>query len=667
MCRMRGWILLALCVLSAAMPPPVKWIQKSEGASSRTGQAHIYEASMGVVVTLPRQVPYEDALTIRFQYKVPTILGASTQQDADRCPPLNKPCLWELQLQRLTDFLRYAMTADKNATAETAASALSELELRAAALSPLGQAGQRQAQAGRPARPALPAPLRRRKRAFWSIAMAAAPLVAEYLPKLVGWFQKAPEAVQPNNAVMKYAGEIPAATEDMLSEKLTRLHGHYKKFKENWDKRSQNLKKPDEDTNKTRLQMEGLQVAIQGLLELVTLDAAVGRCLDGHLSPRLVRYQHLTDAVRKATRHVLAFGAEPIVGEAEASALYDMRAVSCSVENDKFVLDLHLPLKRKGEVGQIIHLHPAPFKVKDVTCFLIPGPIAVALLGQRPFFFPIDYCKNVAYCRVPRDKNPTEVPPCLTAFFPDDELLTRPCEPTCHRSQEPVITESGESEFYVVTDDQYPLQVSCGRSPPIALPEVAIGATVIQLPCDCAIEYGAKTLVTPRLLCDQSNSSEEVIARNIVPIQWTKRVPLPFVDMVQKPPLVHRADVLLDEEDEVEVRGEEWRFPGWAIDMLVGVLGAAVVAIGTALRRLHRRASRRRNRRASPGGPAPGPAGPTGPSDGSGGSSSEGEPENPPRRHRRPARPPRRERGRALGHSTMHRPRSFMELVAGDH
>ena len=532
-----------------------------------------FKTTIGAIVTKRQQMPYEDTMLVAFTYGLPkTILGNELDGSQD-CPPQNIACGWEIQIQKLSDWLRYSLKNSSNPT-EILTPAISD-----SGMLQLTKNGT----------------LVRRKRAWWSLAASAVPLVAEYFPKLINLFRSSdPTPKVETNAVMEYKSAIPTSGGD-LPEKIARIHNNYIEFKKRWE--SSKIKS-DNSVNYRKLEAEidGLQIVTNGLLELSTLDAAMEKCNENFLPPRLVRISHLKDALQKVTSHLLKFNAEPVIPKDNVGMFYNVKSATCTIKDNKFVINFRIPVRKAGDKLQLINLHPAPFKIKDVTCYILDEPVTVAMMGTRAFFLPINYCKEEEFfCQVPRDHNPSEVAPCLTGFFPDEEINTVQCEPKCQRSIEPIVTEAAQSEFWIVTDDQYPISVECPGMKETAIPDIAIGTRVISLPCACSINYGPKILVSAKLICDE-NSRNEILTEQLVPIQWTRRPASSFLDLMQKPPTVYQREVIVKEENEVEVQGEAVEIPEWAVEILVTVGGSILVTVTTCcLRSWRRRVANRQN------------------------------------------------------------------------
>ncbi|KAK3918286.1 Retrovirus-related Pol polyprotein from transposon 17.6 [Frankliniella fusca] len=541
-----GLLLLALVGAATAG----RWRPLAENKESAASEI---ETSVGAVVSVRDQLPYEDALTIAFRYSLPKMLldnGVRTEND---CPPSNYACSWEAQLQALTDMIKFSLR--NSTTSQTAGGKASG----GVTLLPI-----------------------RQKRGIWSIAAAAAPLVVEYFPKLMALFGKKKEIRRPEaTSIMRYDSLIPAGVND-LPDKILRLQRNYAQFKATWSQqRSRTAERtPDRDFG---AEIDGLQVILNGLIELATLDAATARCHENFLPPRLVRMKNLQDAVRRAEIYLAAFSAEPLAPKGDVSVLYRLRAAQCRVEGDKFIVDFHLPIRRAGDALELIDLYPVPFKVRDVSCTFIPDPMTVAIVGNRAAFLPINFCSmDEFFCHIPRDNNPTEVPDCLTGFFPDEEVRTRECNPKCRRSEEPIVTEAADGKFWISTDNEYELTIECPKRKVEVIPETVAGAIVIDLPCACRIAYGSKVLVNEQILCD-NKTIVNIESKNVIPVQWTRRAGTTFRAIINRPPTVRLVDILVQEEDKVEVEAQaiEQGVPVWLHEVLAAVAGSVTMALAT--------------------------------------------------------------------------------------
>lgn len=529
-----------------------------------TPDGAVFYSSIGAVVTTPRQVPYEDTAVVTFRYGLPKMLTAATPEEQQLCPPTNTACMWEIQLQKLTEWIHAGLGPNNTAVKASGTESPNSLHGHS-----------------------------RRKRAFWSMALSVLPLLTEYVPKIFSAFtNKDPIANQ--GAVVEYKA-LPKPAEEDLASKVASLHQAYIAVKQAWSNKSEGQKHTIEIS--MQAQIDGLQVVVDGLLELATLDASVARCRDGYLPPRLVRVTHLKQALTKLQGILAAQGAEPMISYTNWDSAYSLKSVRCAVDNDKFLINLRIPIKKINEENQLFHITPVPYRAWGMACTLVDKPLAVAVLGHRSFFMPKDFCEGLAFCQVPRDKNPSEVPDCLTPFFPDDEVVTRECVPECHRLSGPIVTEASESLFYVTTDNNYPLEVTCPASVDV-VPDTPIGATAIRLPCACGIQYGPKVLAAPKLWCQESNATEEPKIKRELPIQWTRRAALSFLDMLARTPAVPRQEVTLSEA-EVWLQEELDGLPSWAGEALICLVAAIVVIAWAILRRCRRKCCCRGRRRAA--------------------------------------------------------------------
>ena len=74
-----------------------------------------------------------------------------------------------------------------------------------------------------------------------------------------------------------------------------------------------------------------------------------------------------------------------------------------------------------------------------------------------------------------------------------------PCEPDCHITGLPIVTQTGPKTFWLATDRKFPLTIDCTDDSYIVL-DVNLGADVITLPCDCSLTYGSNILVDRHIL-----------------------------------------------------------------------------------------------------------------------------------------------------------------------
>ena len=522
-------------------------------------------ASTGAIITALPHVPYEDALVVQFRYTLPAFIQNVSEipaEDAAICPLDAAPlCVWEQQLYAATDSLRKAITPATGNVSELQATRQPMLEL-ATYLQTLSTRTSRQ------------------KRALWSIIGSAIPLVAEYFPKLISLFKSSPAPHMEQNAILPM--EVP------LAQSPKGLTGQLLKFKDDFVKFKSMFRQQAATSNNQvdfSAKNAALQLAMNAMFEINTIDQSAEICREHLLPPRLVRLKHLKNAINQARQRVQKFGAELVIPDSNLTAYYKVKSATCTFSGNHFIITFRLPVKKTGETLTLFRLHPAPFKIHDVVCYLFTEPLTLALINDKPYFLPASFCPDYEFfCELPRDKNPSDIEPCLHPFF-NYKMSVAACEPACSRSDKPIVTQAANSDFWVVTDDQFPLTIDCPQQLISALPDLTVGAYSINLPCSCALTYGSDVLVAPHLLCDQHPVSDIRVA-TYVPIQWTKRAAPPFWDMARRPTPLLPADIIVDQEEEVEVRGEPHDLPRWVIETLAAVCGAVIAAALGLLRRV---------------------------------------------------------------------------------
>jgi len=206
----------------------------------------------------------------------------------------------------------------------------------------------------------------------------------------------------------------------------------------------------------------------------------------------------------------------------------------------------------------------------------------VAMISDKPYFLPPNFCKeDDFFCALPRDSNPSELDPCLLRLFPTEQIIASACEPQCARSTTPVVIQSGESKFWVVTDDQFPMEIRCPSQGPIALTDITAGADLVTLPCACEITYGSMTLVSTKIICDPFDTAELTIFRT-VPVQWTKRAAPRFSVLGSTSVIpVMESEITIHEERDVTLT--EDNIGKYVVETVAAVLGAIVGSFLAAL------------------------------------------------------------------------------------
>jgi len=495
----------------------------------------MYRLSVGGFVEHSPIIPYQEVMAVSFTFKLP---GLYFEQNGDsECQVDDTTCIWESQIYRISEFVR-ANTTRRNGTLSITAG---------------------------PSR-------RKRALGLWSLAASALPLIVDNFPKLLNIFRSPSREVTQEAAVMRYQSPIPRAGASEIPERLARIHQKYLDFKKKWD--DSKGQTPEKQQKEVQAKIEGLQMISNGLLELVTLDRAMSKCDDGYLPSGLVRTNKLREAMSQVMVHLAKFGAEAVVPSNLWHLMYKMKTASCRVAGGNFVVNFQIPIKRIGEIQNTYRITPIPFKVGDVQCYMLDRAVTVIMMGQRPYFMPVDYCSNdEAFCRVSRDKNAESIPACLTEFFPDDEVLTEECHPVCMRTTQPVITEGSDATISIITDNKFRIQIVCdfGQT---EISEVTEGALTLKLPCDCSIKNGVKTLVERNLLCD--NKSSVIETHYSVPAQWRSHQVPNFLTLITNPPMVSAEELYIKYENDVSVNGEEFSIPKWAEEFLLA-LGAVVI------------------------------------------------------------------------------------------
>ena len=420
--------------------------------------------SPGFSINVLNIVPYEDHAAITFSYPVPSVNAAP-----EKCPR-NAICNWEHQLSQVAGSVQQKLgdVPDQPALTHQAA--------------------------------------RRRKRGLWSLAALAVPTLVENFPRLLRLFNLGgTQLPEPEKALVRYNQEITASATD-LPQKVA------KTFQDFLEQRRQASK-----TGQLSVYSD-INMKMLALLKLNILDQASAKCERGYLSPRLVKKQHLQEALRMVSEKIASSNAELLIPENDTSSYYDVKSATCTSNYESMFLTLRVPIREKDSTAKLYSLTPIPFKKGNLACYFLKQEMQVAMVGSRSYFLPPKYCENgVFFCNLPRDSNPSESGSCVIPLFKDltsDEM----CEPVCSTLTTPIVTQISEFEFHVLTADKHPLLIKCPRTQPLAISNIELGSDLINLPCECAMSYDKMTIVHPRLLCDEGTSHWTV--KRAVPFAW---------------------------------------------------------------------------------------------------------------------------------------------------
>lgn len=301
-------------------------------------------------------VPYEDHLLITFKFKVPQI------QEMEE--PCNNEtlCDWEAHLSALTDTLEKAVDGGMTVT----------------------RAKRRV----------------RTKRGFFSIAAAAIPTLIQHFPKLLQLFKSAPTQVEPSQAVVKFDADI-AESSSNLPQKLAKMYEAITQRRGWGAMRVGTAPQLDE-------RLKNLNRKVSAVLKLNTLDQSLEQCQLGFLSPRLVKMWHLKAAIKAATTRIGTAGAQLVIPPENASAYYSVKGATCLATAENFLVQFRVPIMRRGSTPQLFNVHPAPYKVRDVTCYFMAQPMQVALvMTSRTSYRPTFVNWMIFFVRCPE----TAIPP----------------------------------------------------------------------------------------------------------------------------------------------------------------------------------------------------------------------------------------------------------------
>ena len=527
-----------------------------------------FMASSGAVLQQLPHVPYEDTLLVQFRFSLPQIIRNATPPLPNTAPicPLDAAslCNWEQQLYYATDALRQAIKPQENNLTTP---------------NPIPTSS-------RPPWPVqhtnfLPfTRVARRKRSVWSIIGTAVPLVAEYFPKLMSLFSPSSKPAPPESrAVVPYDMALSKVSSG-LSQKLQNFQDQFLALKAKFTKNNstQQLDQSEKIT--------ALQLALSALFEINSIDQSASICNTNLLPPRLVRMGHLEDALRQATQRLATSNAQLVIPTTNITAYFKLKAATCAFTAGHFIINFRLPVKKTGDQLALFSVYPVPFKYENNYCFLFSEPLIVAMVNDKPHFLPAHFCPDYEFfCQLPRDKNPSDLEPCLASFFKLQAPTVAQCQSTCRRLLAPIVTEARAGVFWVIPREADRLTVDCPAQVEV-LPSIRIGSYAVVLPCSCSLMQGADVLVTPHLLCDQHNITEVRLTKYI-PIQWTSRAAPSFLDMAGRPPPVA--------VDEVNTAGADFEFvdyartlPEWLGDLLAAIGGALSIALLVAARRLLR-------------------------------------------------------------------------------
>jgi len=491
----------------------------------------------GAIVTRLQQVPYRDSMVVEFGFLVPNATALAIS-----APCVN--CTWEQKINGLAASVGTLLNDQNKVLVQG----------------------------------------RRKKRAFWSIAAAVAPALIEYFPKLVSLFRSKSAAAADETqsvAVVPYKAEIPVSAENLPST-LETIHSSFLALKRKFvtvNVRMNNLENS----------ISTLEKAMRGILQLNNLDQAAAKCALGLLPARLINSSMLADAMGLVQHRLKQFTAELVIPANQLEAYYVVPSATCMANDSVFKIKFRVPIKKMDSTATLYSVHPAPYKVQDVTCYFINKPLQIAIVENHPIFLPQNYCpQDQFFCQVPRDNNPAELDTCLFPLFPVLDPPKDKCKPVCERSQVPVVTEVGPNKFWIVTDDEHPMKIRC-HGVETEVENIDAGADLVTLPCDCAVSYSSTLLVSPRILCDEKDVTKLHLER-AVPVQWTRRVSfLRFEEIVGTLLAVYPSELRVDGEEDVYVPGEAVLEQPWLQELLAAGGGAVAAAMLTLAMRLLKR------------------------------------------------------------------------------
>lgn len=214
------------------------------------------------------------------------------------------------------------------------------------------------------------------------------------------------------------------------------------------------------------------------------------------------------------------------VAIASISALYKLKIVNCVFSPNSLEIIVKFPVKNINSDWKILDVLPVPFAYKNYVCKILPVPVMilsnnthVRLLSEQQR----NDCLQNSVCPLPRA---TSISPafgrCLEQLYfgrlDNYANLNNSCRFKCVKSYEIEIVDLGLND-YVIVHPKDELVIQCPASE-VAIQPVPIGASRINIPCDCILISNSTILIEVQYPCDP-RLSNELSKTIILPALWS--------------------------------------------------------------------------------------------------------------------------------------------------
>lgn len=260
------------------------------------------------------------------------------------------------------------------------------------------------------------------------------------------------------------------------------------------------------------------------LLMAERLENIYSDCSDNKIPRAAIDPDVLTNEITKINAELKGHAE---VAVHSVAALYKLKIAACAIDHDEtLTIMVKIPLIKPNSNLELFDAVPVPFSYNGHTCNLLREPTLIMVSRNEIKILSSSQrtaCLADAICQIPRETmSHTKLGNCLLSLLKTDvsiETLKQKCQFDCVPYRETVIRQL-ENNQYVIVHPRSNLKIVCPTTAK-TVPSVAIGASRIDLPCECVLREGTDVIISTLFPCDRRLAKLPSVV-TLLPGLWSK-------------------------------------------------------------------------------------------------------------------------------------------------
>lgn len=266
------------------------------------------------------------------------------------------------------------------------------------------------------------------------------------------------------------------------------------------------------------------------ILQLVSRLEILSQCRERKLPTFVVTVDKLKSDLVVLSEAVTEDGYELAVPPEEISKYLNLEIVECIVSDEHILVNLRIPIRRRGSQWKLYELLTVPFAWTDRVCELqidaafiaVNGDQLMTLQGRaerdcKPYDNPL--------CYVPRFTGGVSSSSiCVEKIFQGATIqeLSSFCVFKCVTGNQPIVSKINNFK-YVLTHVTGIINLICRYSHNKTIDltsQRTLGALEVDVPCDCRLVSSSRVLISDSYPCDMLPRISSVV--QTIPASWSK-------------------------------------------------------------------------------------------------------------------------------------------------